>query len=78
MKKYVVIIPSRYESKRLPGKALIDILGKPMIQRVYERCLKAVDNKHIYIATDDNRIKLAAENFGANVIMTTLGIDTLA
>jgi 3-deoxy-manno-octulosonate cytidylyltransferase (CMP-KDO synthetase) len=71
MKKYVVVIPSRYESKRLPGKPLIDILGKPMIQRVYERCLKAVDNKHIYIATDDNRIKLVAENFGANVIMTS-------
>ena len=71
MKKYVVVIPSRYESKRLPGKPLIDILGKPMIQRVYEKCLEAVDNKHIYIATDDNRIKLVAENFGANVVMTS-------
>ena len=67
----IFFFPSRFESKRLPGKPLINILGKPMIQRVYERCLKAVDNELIYIATDDNRIKLVAENFGANVIMTS-------
>lgn len=71
MKKYILVIPARYESKRFPGKPLIDILGKSMIQRVYEICLQAVTNEAIYIATDDNRIKFLAEGFGANVIMTS-------
>ena len=76
MKKYVIVIPARYKSTRLPGKPLIDILGKPMIQRVYEKCLEAVDNQEIYIATDDNRIKQVAEKFGANVIMTSTNCIT--
>tara|TARA_B110000114_G_scaffold176208_1_gene206594 strand:- start:7057 stop:7797 length:741 start_codon:yes stop_codon:yes gene_type:complete len=71
MRKYILVIPARYESSRFPGKPLTDILGKPMIQWVYERCLKAVKNEFIYIATDDSRIKLICENFGANVVMTS-------
>ena len=71
MVKYILVIPARYDSKRLPGKPLIDILGKPMIQRVYEKCLEAVSHEHIYIATDDSRIKLVVEGFGAKVIMTS-------
>jgi len=71
MEKYILVIPARYDSKRLPGKPLIDILGKPMIQRVYEKCLEVVTHEHIYIATDDNRIKLVVEGFGAKVIMTS-------
>ena len=65
-----VIIPVRYDSTRLPGKALVDIAGKPMIQRVYENALnsKATD---VVIATDDKRIADAAESFGATVCMTS-------
>ena len=70
MRKYVLVIPARYESSRFPGKPLVDILGKSMIQRVYERCLIAIKKDLIYIATDDSRIKLICEGFGANVVMT--------
>lgn len=66
---FKVIIPARYQSSRLPGKPLLDIAGKPMIQRVYEaaRLSKAND---IIIATDDERIAKCAESFGAQVCMT--------
>ncbi len=65
-----VIIPARYASTRLPGKPLADLAGKPMIQRVYER---AVDSGvgEVVIATDDERIRAAAEAFGARVCMTS-------
>ena len=71
MKDFVIIIPARYDSKRFLGKPLIDILGKTMIQRVYEQCLKAVSENLIYIATDDIRIRNISESFGANVLMTS-------
>ena len=71
MKDYIVVIPARFKSSRLPGKPLVDILGKPMILRVYEQCLKAVPSNRIYIATDDSRIQEVAEAFGANVVMTS-------
>ena len=71
MKDFVIIIPARYDSKRFLGKPLIDILGKTMIQRVYEQCLKAVPENLIYIATDDIRIRNISESFGANVLMTS-------
>ena len=76
MKKYIVVIPARYESVRLPGKPLINILGKTMIQRVYERCLQVIPNELIYIATDDQRIQEVAEKFGANVVMTSKDCKT--
>jgi 3-deoxy-manno-octulosonate cytidylyltransferase (CMP-KDO synthetase) len=76
MKKYILVIPARYESARLPGKPLIDILGKTMIQRVFERCLQVIPNELIYIATDDKRIQVVAKNFGANVIMTSKDCKT--
>lgn len=64
-----VIIPARHASTRLPGKPLLDIAGKPMIQHVYERaCESGAENVHI--ATDDARIKNVAMRFGADVIMT--------
>jgi predicted neuraminidase/CMP-2-keto-3-deoxyoctulosonic acid synthetase len=50
------IIPARYASSRLPGKPLALILGKPMIQHVYEQCLKSKTLDQIYVATDDTRI----------------------
>ncbi|MBL4820960.1 MAG: 3-deoxy-manno-octulosonate cytidylyltransferase [Gammaproteobacteria bacterium] len=67
---FTVIIPARYESSRLPGKPLLDINGKPMLQHVYERAL-ASDATAVYIATDDERIQAAAEKFDAKVYLTS-------
>jgi len=67
-----IIIPARYQSTRLPGKVLADIGGKSMIQHVYERALESGADS-IVIATDDERIKTAAESFGATVCMTNEG-----
>ena len=71
MLDYVIVIPARYQSSRLPGKPLVDILGEPMIKRVFNRCLLAVPREKIYIATDDDRIKEVADGFGAQVVMTS-------
>jgi 3-deoxy-manno-octulosonate cytidylyltransferase (CMP-KDO synthetase) len=79
--KFSVIIPARYASTRLPGKPLLDIGGKPMLQRVYEQATGSGANR-VVIATDDARIKTAAGGFGAEVVMTssehTTGTDRLA
>ncbi len=69
MSDFVVVIPSRYASTRLPGKPLRDINGKPMLQHVFERATESAAND-IVIATDDERIAAAAEEFGARVCMT--------
>lgn len=65
-----IIIPVRYDSVRLPGKALLDIAGKPMIQHVYERAA-ASGAESVVIATDNERIQKVAEDFGATVCMTS-------
>ena len=70
MADFTVVIPSRYASQRLPGKPLIDIRGKPMIQHVYERA-SASGARTVVIATDDDRIAEVAEAFGATVCMTS-------
>lgn len=67
---FSVIIPARYSSSRLPGKPLLEIAGKPMIQHVYERALQS-EAREVVIATDDMRILNAAERFGAKVVMTS-------
>lgn len=67
--KFVGIIPARYASTRFPGKPLADILGKPMIQRVYERASQVLDT--VVVATDDQRIYEAVVNFGGRVVMTS-------
>ncbi len=67
--EFQVIIPARYDSTRLPGKALLDIAGKPMLQHVYERCVDSGASS-VVIATDDKRIEKAAEKFGAKVCIT--------
>lgn len=64
-----VLIPARYASTRLPGKPLLDIGGKPMLQLVYEQAL-ASGAASVVIATDDARIEAAARSFGAEVCMT--------
>ena len=68
--KFIGIIPSRYASTRFPGKPLFDMMGKPMIQRVYEQVQQTVDR--LYVATDDVRIEAAIKAFGGNVIMTSI------
>lgn len=67
--KFIAIIPSRYASTRLPGKPLVDICGKPMIQRVWERVRLAVED--VVIATDDKRIMNTVESFGGKSILTS-------
>ena len=64
-----VVIPARYASTRLPGKALLPIAGKPMVQWVYERACGAGAHE-ILIATDEERIVRAAQSFGAQAVMT--------
>ncbi len=66
--KFVGIIPARYESTRFPGKPLVMIKDKPMIQWVYENALGALD--YLCVATDDDRIFNAVESFGGKAIKT--------
>lgn len=66
---FIVVIPARYGSTRLPGKPLLEIAGKPMVQHVWERAVES-GAKQVYIATDDSRIKEACEAFNAPVLMT--------
>lgn len=68
------IIPARYGSTRLEGKPLLDICGKPMIQRVYEQAKKALE--FVLIATDDKRIEAEVLRFGGNVVMTSAQHNT--
>ena len=76
-----VVIPARYASARLPGKALMSIGGKPMVQWVYERA-RASGAADVLIATDDSLILSAGHSFGAEVIMTAAthasGTDRIA
>ncbi|MBU1086443.1 MAG: 3-deoxy-manno-octulosonate cytidylyltransferase, partial [Candidatus Omnitrophica bacterium] len=65
------VIPARYGSTRLPAKALADILGKPMIQHIYERAKEASVLDEVIVATDDIRIKDAVDKFGGKVILTS-------
>ncbi len=78
---FCVVIPARYAATRLPGKPLLDIAGKPMIQHVHERAQES-GAETVIIATDDSRVQAAAEGFGARVCMTSgehrSGTDRLA
>lgn len=66
----VVVIPSRYASSRLPGKPLVSLNGKPMVQRVYERAKQAQTVARVVVATDDQRIIDAVEAIGGEARMT--------
>lgn len=68
--KALGIIPSRYGSSRFPGKPLVDLLGKSMIQRVYEQATKCTVFDKVVVATDDQRIFDHVEKFGGLVMMT--------
>jgi len=79
--KILGVIPARYGSTRFEGKALADILGKPMIQHVYERAINAKNLTDLVVATDDKRIFESVKKFGGNVIMTAqhpTGTDRIA
>jgi len=68
---FTVVIPARFASTRLPGKPLLDIAGQPMIRHVWERACRSAAAR-VVIATDDERIRSAAESFGAEVCMTAV------
>src|SRR6478609_7695123 len=67
----LAVIPARYASTRFPGKPLVEIAGKPMIQHVWERAQLVASVSKVIIATDDERIEKAALSFGAEVCMTS-------
>jgi len=69
--KIIGVIPARYASSRFPGKPLADIHGKPMIWWVYQQAMKVPELDEVYVATDDERIYTAVEEFGGKVIMTS-------
>lgn len=76
------VIPARYASTRFPGKMLASLLGRPLVQHVWENVRQARSVGRVLIATDDERIRRAAEAFGAEVVMTdpelSSGTDRIA
>jgi 3-deoxy-manno-octulosonate cytidylyltransferase (CMP-KDO synthetase) len=78
----IAIIPARFQSTRLPGKPVIEVRGKTLIEHVYRRVEQAGSIERILVATDDERIAQAVQRFGGNVIMTRIdhqsGTDRLA
>ena len=80
--KSICVIPARYSSTRLPGKPLREICGVPMICRVWERASRAKSVSEVIVATDDERILAAVENYGGRAMMTRAdhktGTDRLA
>lgn len=75
MSDFIVIIPARMNSSRLPGKMLMDIAGKPMVQYAFEAA-KTAGAKKIIIAVDDERLEKACQQFGATVCMTSRQHET--
>ena len=69
--KTLAIIPARYSSKRFPGKPLIEIAGKSMIQHVWERAMETRGIDEVLIATDDERILESVKKFGGNGVLTS-------
>jgi 3-deoxy-manno-octulosonate cytidylyltransferase (CMP-KDO synthetase) len=80
--KTIIVIPARFKSSRFPGKPLVKLLGKPMIQWVAELSARAVGQENVYIATDDDQIETAVNKMGYQVVMTSencfTGTDRLA
>jgi 3-deoxy-manno-octulosonate cytidylyltransferase (CMP-KDO synthetase) len=78
----IAIIPARYHSTRLPGKALADIGGRPMIEHVYRRAAAARSIARVIVATDDERIAEVVRGFGGEAVLTSTahqsGTDRLA
>jgi 3-deoxy-manno-octulosonate cytidylyltransferase (CMP-KDO synthetase) len=82
MKNYLLIIPARYKSKRLPAKPLIDIKGLPMIIRTFNQCNKVVPRSKILVATDNKKIQKICANHNINSMLTSTkcltGTDRIA
>lgn len=74
--KTIAVIPARYQSSRLPGKPLADILGKPMIWWVYQEAKKCPRLADVVVACDDERIAAACREYGINYLMTSPDHDT--
>lgn len=68
--KVIGVIPARYGSSRFPGKIITEISGRPMIQRVYEQCIKSKLLDELFVAVDDERVLKCVESFGGKAIMT--------
>ncbi|MES2064261.1 MAG: 3-deoxy-manno-octulosonate cytidylyltransferase [Bacteroidota bacterium] len=68
--KAIIVIPARLKSTRLPRKVLLDLGGKPVIQRVYEACLKATLHHEVWIAADNDEVFNICKGFTPNVLMT--------
>ena len=69
--KYIVVIPARYKSKRLPGKPLANIGGLPMIVRTYNQCAKVISKDKIVVATDNLKIKNVCDKYNIKSIITS-------
>ena len=69
--KYLVVIPARYQSKRLPGKPLAKIGGLPMIVRTYNQCIKVVSKDKVIIATDSFKIKKVCDEYKIKSLITS-------
>ncbi|SPA42562.1 3-deoxy-manno-octulosonate cytidylyltransferase [Cupriavidus taiwanensis] len=80
--RIAIVIPARFGSTRLPGKPLADILGKPMVQHVYDRARQVPGIDAVLVATDDARVAAAVKEFGGECVMTSpdhpSGTDRLA
>lgn len=80
--KVIVVIPARYQSSRFPGKPLVKLVGKPLIQWVAELSARAVGRTNVFVATDDEQIESAVMELGYEVVMTSpeclSGTDRLA
>ena len=74
--KIICVIPARRESTRFFNKPMAEILGKPMVQWVYEHCKEVAEFSAVYVATDSEEIKERCESFGAEVVMTSSDHDT--
>jgi len=72
----VIIIPARYQSSRFPGKPLVEVDGKPLIEHVYRSAAKARGFEAVIVATDDDRIEKAVLAFGGTVLMTSADHQT--
>lgn len=69
--KQVIVIPARFQSSRLPGKPLVKILGKTLLERTWDQCIKAFPKADVYVATDDERIVNHAKEKGMNFVLTS-------
>jgi 3-deoxy-manno-octulosonate cytidylyltransferase (CMP-KDO synthetase) len=70
--KALGVIPARYASTRLPGKPLVSLAGKPMIERVWERVRQARSLSGVVVATDDERVSSAVKAFGGEAVLTRI------